>query len=384
MRFIHLLLFLSFFSSGCVARWLNHPAAKAKFEGRHQVPLRLFGSALLVEASLEGGDPLWFFVDTGAPISAIDPSLTKNSPSAKHSKLKIGVGGATEGKSSSNVVRVDGLKLGDVVFDRIIAIELDMTPIEEVLGLELGGILGLSVFEDFLLTLDYPKQQLYLEKGELPAADQKQILSYTLLEDHMMISLLYQGKSVPVAIDSGCNSAIYLPNEKEKVFAFNSSPVVAGTALGATGEAEVRAGRVSGPVSLGSFVVSDPLITFAKTDLALLGGPILRHFSLTIDQKNQLVQFVQEAPREITIPPLRKFISLKKKNGQWMIDSVRESNAPYLMIGDVIVSVNDRDASPMDYADWELLIDGTEPVRLVLLRAGEKRELTIQSEVIVP
>jgi hypothetical protein len=382
---LHLLLLASLLCSGCVFRWwLRHPAATAEIESKKSIPLRIFGSALLVQASVDGSAPMWFFVDTGAPISAIDPTLIKAAPSARHSKRRIGVGGATEGKSSSRVVRFDSLQIGDISFDRVIAIELDMTPIEEVLGLELGGILGLSVFEDFLLTLDYPNQTMLLEEGELPQQNNKTILPYTLSQRHMMIPLSHNGGTVSVAIDSGCNSAIYLPEAKEKSFSFATPPVIAGTAMGATGEAEVRAGRVNGALSMGSFVVNDPLITFAKTDLALLGGPILRHFAVTIDQKNKRVRFVQPEPKEITIPALRRFVGIKKKKGQWVVSSIRGSTSPFLATGDVIVSANDREASTMDYSDWEALIDKPEPIRLIMLREGVQLELSISSEVIVP
>jgi hypothetical protein len=43
---------------------------------------------------------------------------------------------------------------------------------------EFDGVLGIGLFKDYLLVLDYPARRVRIEKGELPPTDGREVLDF--------------------------------------------------------------------------------------------------------------------------------------------------------------------------------------------------------------
>jgi predicted aspartyl protease len=374
---------LSTTNIGCALRWVRHPAAEAKFTKATVVPLRLFSGEILVQASI-GGQEGWFFVDTGAPISAISPALAKKIAKKKVSSIQVS--GATEGEISSRLLRFDGLVLGGVTFDKVLAVELNLSAIEEVMGIEISGILGLSLFAELLLTIDYPGSQLIFEEGSLPAANQQDILTYTLQEGHLAVPVKFGSKTLSVVLDTGSNSFLDFPESQEATLRFQAEPVVSGIARGATGTASQRSARLDGDLLLGRYVISAPIISMFKTEEISVGGPFLKSFALSIDQKQGLLRLTRSETTSITCPPVKTLgAGLAKRDGAWRVTSLLPASAASgFMVGDVILSANQQPTRDMNYFDWEQLINTHERLQLVLQRGQETIERSAPVITLVP
>lgn len=142
------------------------PQAQVVLAGPRKTTMDLWrgwpgGGKIMVLVGLPGGEDALFLVDTGAATSVIHADLAK--------KLGIvanpGDGGYIQGLSGQ-VPWVRGtlpeITLGGITLRGVdVALGLDGLP-EQIGALPLGGILGNNVWSNFVMTVDYPKDQLTL------------------------------------------------------------------------------------------------------------------------------------------------------------------------------------------------------------------------------
>ncbi len=144
-------------------------AAKLKMTSLQDGPQRRYGVALDV---LMNGKRKRLQVDTGASglllnrASAISAGLV---PEATGQTGGIG----DEGASSGFVTHVDDLKIGDMEFKNC-----QVRVVEKRGVLDTDGLIGTDVFENYLVTLDLPSDELRL--SELPARPGSAVPSATL------------------------------------------------------------------------------------------------------------------------------------------------------------------------------------------------------------
>jgi tetratricopeptide (TPR) repeat protein len=121
-----------------------------------QMPLLPF---LFAEVTINGQGPFRFLVDTGATQSVLTQRVaTKLGLRKIATNIMFGVGG--DGKVDSPIYRADSLKIGDVTVKNIPLGTLD----NPLLDLVLDGILGPTLLADFIITLDYPRNQIELTR----------------------------------------------------------------------------------------------------------------------------------------------------------------------------------------------------------------------------
>jgi len=123
--------------------------------------------------------------------------------------------------------RVDSLRFGDVVVRGLLV--RDIAPSDHTID----GILGLGVFANVLLTIDYPAARLTLERGALPSPDQKTVLPTYLVGPFNAVDLSVAGRTMRSVIDTRGSSAFGLTPAAGDSLPFVAPPVVVGRAGGA-------------------------------------------------------------------------------------------------------------------------------------------------------
>jgi tetratricopeptide (TPR) repeat protein len=119
-----------------------------------QMPLLPF---LFAEVSINGQGPFRFLIDTGATQSVLSQKVaTKLGLRKIATNIMFGVGG--DGKVDSPIYKADSLKIGDVTVKNIPMGTLD----NPLLDLVMDGILGPTLLADFIITMDYPRNQIVL------------------------------------------------------------------------------------------------------------------------------------------------------------------------------------------------------------------------------
>ncbi|MGO8756685.1 MAG: hypothetical protein ACLQG3_01035 [Terracidiphilus sp.] len=165
---------------------------------------------------------------------------------------------------------------------------------------------GITLFSDLLITLDYPRDRMRLRTGSLPPANGKDIVPYTtqpdadfkVLQVSPMVTIKLADQSFPALIDTGAHTAygdVIVPPEVAAKLPLSEQlgTVTIGDALGRKFPGVVR--QLNGDLTIGSVVIHKPIVTVSEWLGFVNVGPATKRLALTIDQKNHLVQLTLPA-----------------------------------------------------------------------------------------
>ena len=356
--------------------------SRAKLSARSEVPMRLLQDVPAVQVMIPGLGMRWFLVDTGAPISVISSAL-EDKVAHSESKIPIVMEGSNGEKVNARSLYIDELLLGGVTLTRLFAVSVDLSSIEQRAGVELGGVLGFSAFEDLLLTLDYPEETLILERGELPAPDQREIFRYQKESEHPALPATLEGQAITLVLDSGSRDYLSIPESKQAQFTYQSDPVQIGTSLSIAQSAPCYAARLSSPLLVAGHSIPAPQATFAPIDTFLAGGKFLRVFSITFDQKNKRLRLRPPQKFSLEQPSIRSLgAELCKKNNVWEVCSALDGQL--LRPEDQLISVAGKATAAFDISDWQDLIQSSQSLELTILREGAELTVSVLIQVLVP
>ena len=156
----------------------------------------------------------------------------------------------------------------------------------------IDGILGFGLFADLLLTLDYPRKVVRIERGALPAADGAEILDYSGERGVPAIDITVGGVAARARLDSGNMIGMIVPAAMAEKLELESKPVSAGRAKTVTSDVEITRATLAGSVRIGRHELQRPELTFVGlSDVANVGSPVMASFAVTFDQKNHRVRF---------------------------------------------------------------------------------------------
>jgi predicted aspartyl protease len=253
--------------------------------------MHFYGNRPSVEVQVNGRGPFLFLIDTGAagPPARADASLVK--------RLAIAKTGATEASDASGAsVAIDQVTLRSVALGSLVA--KDVPALSRDYGgatylPKIDGILGISFFKDYLLTLDFAHDRVTLADGALPRADGQTVLDYQLVEGNLAVEVELGGRRMTAIIDTGNMRAVDLPSGWLKTMRLASYPRIAGTSTSVSGSLGIREVELAKPLKIGRYMFAQPRVTFADDfGEANIGSMIWQHFIITIDQKNRRVRLI--------------------------------------------------------------------------------------------
>ncbi len=251
------------------------PPERVELTGVVDVPMTLESNLPIVEVLVNGEGPFRFGIETGANFVVVSPDLA-----AKLSLQRTG------GTSEFPSYRVDAIAIGTA---RFIGVPVAATRVAQP-GID--GVLGLPLYRDLLLTLDYPNRRVTFQRGALPAADNSSILSLTHVGPFWGVPMTIAGKPFTAVIDTRSTGGFGLTPESSRDVPFDGALQVIGRARGAAiAETEVKAGRIAGDIAIGRYVFPRPTATVRPLPAGfptepLIGGRVLSRFVVTLDQRN--------------------------------------------------------------------------------------------------
>lgn len=276
-----------------------------------EVPMKFRGSMPAIEVLVNDRGPFLFAIDTGGQGQArADTTLVE--------KLKLKTVGevlASDGSGrnarSLNVVKINSIRIGDLEFKDVRALTRDYNRSPRIPPID--GILGFNLFADHLLTLDYPRRIVRIEKGELPAANGRDILDFEAPNGVPVIELKIGKDTVKAHIDSGnMVSGFVLPTELVEKLPQIGEPKTVGQARTISNTIEIKQVRLKDTIRLGKFEFSQPLVVFPALREANVGSPLWQEFSLVFDQKNKRVRLnrteVKDAPPTTADPKFKEYV----------------------------------------------------------------------------
>jgi len=170
------------------------------------------------------------------------------------------------------------------------------------------GMLGFTLFRDFLLTLDYVHGRMTLAEGELTPDGEKSVLPFRMPDGVPIARLRIGTRDVEAQIDSG-GAGLSLPERLIPQLRFSASPVAFAKGESLSTSFQIKVARLASDISLGDITLDCPWVEINSAfPLANFGSSPLQHFIVTFDQENKLVRM--DGPHKritlgVTPTPLR-------------------------------------------------------------------------------
>lgn len=305
---------------------------------------------------------LWFLYDTGASISTIDPKSIE-----RVSRITVKTG---------QWASISDASAGPIKINKMRALVQNLTHLSLAMGREIDGILSFTTFNDFLLTLDYQRHEIHLERGELPGPDNESVFSTKGPDARPWLTVEFSNRKRRMLVDSGAAKSGLVVQEIDR-FETMAPAVPFGASVRLT-EIEIRSGaRAESDARLGPFVLQTPILE-STPNTELIGGDIMRYFNWTFDQSNKRVRMVPHQANEPIIfePIIGHGMVMIPKTGGFKVDSILENTpaaAANIQPNDVVTHYN---GVPIAECGCDENLYHSKKLTVTLQRRGE--ELTVE------
>jgi len=254
-----------------------------------------------VMVTINGQGPFRFVIDTGTGGDAlVTPELATQLglPTVGQAVLSDPSG---QGGKKVPIVEIGSLELAGVQFTHIRAIEHNFFS-------EAGqtqGLLGFTLFRDFLLTLDFPNRRVVLGNGSLAPDGEKSVLPIRMPAGVPIAWLKVDGlEPVEAQLDSG-GGGLVLPEKLAARLKWDVGPIPFASGESVCTKFQIMAARMRSDVRIGRYTFTHPVVEIHPAfPLVNFGSPPMQMFAITFDQKNLLVRFESSQNRfTLNAPP---------------------------------------------------------------------------------
>ncbi|MGO9336818.1 MAG: aspartyl protease family protein [Terracidiphilus sp.] len=271
----------------------------------HAARFRMTQGIPLIEVRIDGQGPFSFVIDTGTNCQAIvSPRLAKRlGLSATGHKSITDLGGRDA--HVLDAVELGTLSLAGADFHAIQAVVADLPGGDSVLD----GVLGFGLFRNELLTLDYPRHRLILEKGSLAGISDEHVVPMRMPSGVPMLEVGIADSKMEAGIDSG-GLGLSIPASMIGKFRFIGD--IETVAFGRTQVSSfaLRGAVLDGAAELAGFRFEQPWLEINPLfDVANIGSGALSDFIVTFDQRSKLVRFTSADKPHRLVKPKNRTIS---------------------------------------------------------------------------
>ena len=291
----------------CIVVTVPGPIRTQEFSAPNQVHssfMEVTHGRPYVMVTINGRGPFRFIIDTGTGGDAIVTSelaAQLDLPTVGEARLTDPTG---QGGRTAPLRKMDTLRVAGVEFYSVKAIEHAL-PVGDG---ACQGMLGFTLFRDFLLTLDYVNGRLVLAEGELTPDGERSVLPFRMPDGVPVARLKIGNRDVEAQIDSG-GAGLSLPERLIPQLRLSAEPALFGKGESLSTRFQIKVARLAGDVHLGDITIDRPWVEINPAfPLANFGSCPLQHFIVTFDQENKLVRL--DGPRKritlgVTPTPLR-------------------------------------------------------------------------------
>lgn len=191
------------------------------------IPFSRAGNLIIIKAkidTIEGN----FILDTGAPHLVLNMTYFRDYPSNGYNEGDQG--GITGNVASTSPTKISKLSFGPVQYFNADADRINLGHLEDSKGIKILGLLGLQLFRNFEMIIDYEKSELHLhlvtrkEKSipfHSPLLKNESLYttsSIEIMEDKLLTIGWLAGKKLTFVIDTGAESNVMDSRLPNKVF----------------------------------------------------------------------------------------------------------------------------------------------------------------------
>jgi len=243
--------------------------------------------------TINGQGPFSFGFDSGASGEAwVTRTLVRRLNLPTIDRMRVSDGSGVNSRDVETV-RIDNLTIGEAVFERLRVPVLGEGP-QQNDSADAYGTIGFELFRDYLLTLDFPQNELRVTTGELAPPDGRTVLTYVLESGTPYVDIDVAGRRLRASIDSGSGGGLTLPRSFADRLPLRTPLRAAGKVASVLGQFDLFQGEVAGDLQIGAFAFQQPVVSFSDlVEVPTVGRSIIRTFAVTFDQRNHRILFTR-------------------------------------------------------------------------------------------
>ena len=349
--------------------------------GAVQVPMRLVDGRPTVQARVNGKGPFTFGIETGGAFTVVvNPRLAQ--------ALRTREPNAAPSTPGADTLQLGGMTITD----------LDVAASSGVRGgvRGLDGLLGLPLFKDVALTVDFIGMKVRIDRDTLPTPNGADVLPLLRTGPITGVEGRIGGRPVTLTIDTqgGGTGLICSPQLGERM-TFQAPLAVLGQArIGGFDAAPVTtyAARLVGDAQVGGITLKEPIISTIPLPPelgCLLGLDFLHSVSVTLDQRSMRARFSGPAviPRQPSLF-VTGLVAEPDSSGVFHITAMRAGSAAEasgLQAGDEVVDIAGKPATLETLAPSAIraLSEERRPISMTIRRRGERIAVTVTPKLLV-
>ncbi len=265
-----------------------------------ELPMQIIKGLPYIEAKINGQGPFLFGFDTGFGGEVeLDSTLALQLGLKPTGQMEMG---DPSGRNSRviGITSVKQLELGNIELNSsnvILRNRRAMPGMEKV-----AGILGMSLFKSYLITIDFPKKRFLIKRGSLGKADGKNIFNYVSSGCGVPGIQIKVGQYDLIAfLDTRAMSSYFiLPDSLVQKLQLATPPKVVGKARTVNNEITISEVQIKDVILVGNNIYSSPTITYPSlNNTGVIGSKALREYAISIDQKNKRLRLDRTKTEDI-------------------------------------------------------------------------------------
>lgn len=347
------------------------------------IPFNFENNQVYLQAGIDGHEPGWFVLDSGASGCVIDAAVAKRLGLATHGEKR----GTGAGKGTVDVTFTDNVTYDlaglHVTIPQSYVIDLSGQP--AIVGREIVGILGYDFFARYVVDVDYDAAMLTLsEPSQFSYTGTGTAIPFTLVKKTPHITVhatVTDGPGVDreVLVDSGSEDAF---DDDALADAPKRLEAVGGVGLGQ--EFRITLGRAR-QLKIGPFTLEQP---FGGTGgVPLIGTEILRRFRVTFDYSRMRLILAPNRHLHDAFIFDASGLDLRWAPDSFIIHDIAKPSPAAesgLKTGDVIVTIDGRPSAGFRLEQVQTLLTESGRTLRLGIRRGDKRleiPLTLQERL---
>jgi hypothetical protein len=270
------------------------------------IPFEYSNNLIIVNVTFEHTFPLKFIFDTGAENTILtNRSITDILGINYERKFKV-LGSDLQTELTAYLIRGIHLKIEDMVTPNqtMLVLEEDYFNFEELLGIQIHGILGANLFRGLVVRIDFERKVITLSKAgilKMPKSNH-QVLPIVVEKNKPYLNTTIRTLSdtivnVKLLIDTGAMLALLLNTDSHPGLKPPENAISGNIGTGLGGILKGHVGRVS-ELSLGELQCNEVITNFQdltegmdttmmKDRNGIIGNGVLSRFDVTIDYPGQ-------------------------------------------------------------------------------------------------
>ena len=344
-----------------VLKWINTIEISSK-DFYYEMPFEYRNDHIVIKVKI-GNEFYDYIFDTGGYNDITDEIQEKNGFPVL---TKQTVGSANQLKSSVNIVKLDSLSIGKVIFKNIAALQMNFENVPSMCGLK-GAIIGASIIKKLIWRIDFPRKKIIVTDTfsklpplpntvKVPVTFNKRLMPY--------IKAKLDGRTDTYLFDLGSSSLVGLTEKTAKKYTKGKEPIeIIGSAIeGGNGIVKIPVNIFkANTFQIGSAEYTNKPIVYTRlSNENLIGNPIIKDFIVTLNFKDDEL-YLTPIPNSKTIDGWNSFgLKMEYKNNMVAVTSIFDglpAQKSGLNVGDEILTINQQSLTCSNFCDCKLIID---------------------------